>query len=219
VADGAGVDLVPCIAVAGSIIRRWVVASLPISGMGPCIRVAGRIVRAAGRGKTTAKFNSPWDSMAVLTVGQIVFCSRSVQSGGGVRDFMGRIYAGGMTARCNAICIGETSREAAGSTRQRTGAGTCGLVAESATGVLRSFGGIPVRGIVGGIRIVGCPFPVCRMRSGRRMTGRGGAVPGTVVQNVGISNKAAAKVVSWPAMAVSTIKLINLCCRAVIAGV
>jgi len=44
VADGAGIDLVPRVAVAGSIIWRWVIFPLPISGMGPGIGMAGRVV-------------------------------------------------------------------------------------------------------------------------------------------------------------------------------
>jgi hypothetical protein len=51
------------------------------------------------------------------------------------------------------------------------------------------------------------------------MTVGGGAVAGSIVKNVGISYQAAAEVVLWPAVAVSTVKLVNLCRRAVIAGV
>jgi len=176
VADGARISLVRCIAMVGSIIWCWVVFPLPIGWMGPGIGMTGR-VGTAGGGDTAIKVSGAWGSMAVLTVGQIVFCIRSVQTSGGEWNLMGRTYAAGMTARCDPVCIGEISGEATRSTRQRAGTGTYGVVAESATGVLRILGNTLMRRVIGGIRIVGCPLPVGGVRFGRGVTGEGGTVP------------------------------------------
>ena len=175
-ADGARINLIPCIAVVGSIIWRWVIFPLPISGMGPGIGMAGR-VGAAGGGDTAIKVNSARGSMAVLAEGQIVFCIRSVQTSGGEWKLMGRTYTTGMTAGCDAVCIGEISGEATRRTRQWAGTGTYGVVAESATGVLCILGNTLVRRVIGGIRIVVCPLPVGGVSFGRRVTGEGGTVP------------------------------------------
>ena len=175
-ADGAGIDLVPCVAVGGYITWRWVIFPLPIGWVGPGIGMAGR-VGATGGGYTSIKVNGARGSVAVLTVGQIVFCIRSVQTSGGEWNLMGRTYAAGMTARCDPVCIGEISGEATRSTRQRAGTGTYGVVAESATGVLRILGNTLMRRVIGGIRIVGCPLPVGGVRFGRGVTGEGGTVP------------------------------------------
>ena len=164
VADGAGINLVSCVAVAR-----------PISGMGPGIRVAGRVLRASRGGETAVKGYSGWDSVAFLTVGQIVSCRRSVQSGGGVWDFMGRSYAGGMTSRCNAVCISEIGGKAAGSTGKRAGAGPCGFVAKSATDLFRILSDIPVSREIDGIRII-CPFPIGGMCLRIGVAGSVGAV-------------------------------------------
>ena len=217
-ANGAGIGLVPCIAVVGSIIWCWVIFPFPIGWMGPGIEMTGRVGTAGGC-DTAIEVNSARGSMAVLTIGDIVSCIRSVQSSGGEWNWMGRTHTAGMTTRCYPIGVSEVSREAAGSTRQRAGTGTCGLVTESATGAFRILGDALVRRIIGGIRIVGCPLPVCRMRFGRRMTGRVGAVPQGFVVNGRVGNEAAIEDVLWAAVAVSAIKLVRLCCRAVIAGV
>ena len=175
-ADGAGIDLVPCVAVVGYITWRWVIFPLPIGWMGPSIGVAGRVGAASGC-YTTTEINGAWGSVAVLAEGQIVFCIRPVQTSGGEWKLMGRTYAAGMTARCDAVCVGEISGEAARSTRQRAGTGTYGVVAESATGVFRILANSLMRRVIGRVRIVVCPLPVSGVSFGRGVTGEGGAVP------------------------------------------
>ena len=90
---------------------------------------------------------------------------------------MRRTYATGVTSRCDAVCVSEISGEAAGSTRQWAGTGTCGLVAKSATGVFRILPNSLVRRIIGRIGIVDCSLPVGGVGLGIGMAGRVGAVP------------------------------------------
>jgi len=118
VANGTGIDLVPCIAVAGSIIWRYVILSLPSSWMGPGIGVAGG-VGATGGGETPIKVNSAWDSVALLAVGQVVSCIRTVQTGFSIIGFVNLTWAAGVTRCFATVGIGKRDRVATWSTRQR----------------------------------------------------------------------------------------------------
>ena len=92
-------------------------------------------------------------------------------------------------------------------------------MAKSAADVFRNLINIPVRRIVGGIGVVSCPLPVGRMGLGIGVTVRCGAVSEGLVENGGVGNETAVEDVQWPAVAVSTIKLVCLCCRSVIGRV
>ena len=118
VADGAGVALVSCVAVAGSIIRRWVIFPLPISGMGPGIGMAGG-VGATGGCETPIKVNSAWGSVALLAKGQVVSCIRAVQTGFSIIGFVNLTWAARVTSGLTAVSIGKSEREATRSARQR----------------------------------------------------------------------------------------------------
>jgi hypothetical protein len=92
-------------------------------------------------------------------------------------------------------------------------------MAKSATGVFRILANSLVRRIIGGIGIVCCPLPISGMGLRIGMTNRVGAVPQGLVEYGGVGNEAAVEDVLWPAVAISTIKLVNLCRRSVIGSV
>ena len=119
VANGAGIDLVPCVAVAGYITWSWVIFPLPIGWMGPGIGVTCG-VGATGGGDTPIKVNSARGSMALLAKGEVVFCIRAMQTGFSIIGFVNLTWAAWVTPGLTAVGIGKSEREATRSTAKGT---------------------------------------------------------------------------------------------------